>query len=59
MDAGLRHLAETLEKDVGMEVLTLAGGGSAGGFGAGAAAFFGGQLRMGIDVVLDLSLIHI
>lgn len=53
MDAGLRHLAEMLEKDVGMEVLTLAGGGSAGGFGAGAAAFFGGQLRMGIDVVLD------
>ena len=55
MDAGLRHLAETLEKDVGMEVLTLAGGGSAGCFGAGAAAFFGGQLRMGIDVVLDLT----
>lgn len=55
MDAGLRHLAETLEKDVGMEVLTLAGGGPAGGFGAGAAAFFGGQLRMGIDVVLDLT----
>ena len=55
MDAGLRHLAETLKKDVGMEVLTLAGGGSAGGFGAGAAAFFGGQLRMGIDVVLDLT----
>lgn len=54
MDAGLRHLAETLEKDVGMEVLTLAGGGSAGGFGAGAAAFFGGQLRI-IDVVLDLT----
>ena len=55
LDAGLRHLAEMLEKDVGMEVLTLAGGGSAGGFGAGAAAFFGGQLRMGIDVVLDLA----
>ena len=55
MDAGLRHLAEMLEKDVGMEVLTLTGGGSAGGFGAGAAAFFGGQLRMGIDVVLDLT----
>ena len=55
MDAGLRHLAEMLEKDVGMEVLTLAGGGSAGGFGAGAAAFFGGQLCMGIDVVLDLT----
>lgn len=55
MDAGLRYLAEMLEKDVGMAVLALAGGGSAGGFGAGAAAFFGGQLRMGIDVVLDLT----
>ena len=55
LDAGLRHLAEMLEKDVGMAVLALAGGGSAGGFGAGAAAFFGGQLRMGIDVVLDLT----
>ena len=55
MDAGLRHLAETLEKDVGMAVMAMAGGGSAGGFGAGAAAFFGGQLRMGIDVVLDLT----
>lgn len=40
-------------RDLGAEVLTLPGGGAAGGFGAGAAAFFGGTLRMGIDTVLD------
>lgn len=53
LDAGLRQLAQVLADDLGAEVLTLAGGGAAGGFGAGAAALFGGTLRMGIDVVLD------
>ena len=53
LDAGLRHLAQVLARDLGMEVLTLSGGGAAGGFGAGAAALFGGVLRMGIDTVLD------
>ena len=33
----------------------LGGGGAAGGFGAGAAAFFASPLRMGIDVVLELT----
>lgn len=40
----------------GAKRLVLGLGGSAtndGGFGAGAAAFFGGTLRMGIDTVLD------
>ena len=53
LDAGLYHLAQVLTRDLGAEVLTLPGGGAAGGFGAGAAAFFGGTLRMGIDTVLD------
>ena len=53
LDAGLRHLAQVLARDLGMEVLTLSGGGAAGGFGAGAATLFGGVLRMGIDTVLD------
>ena len=53
LDAGLYHLAQVLARDLGAEVLTLPGGGAAGGFGAGAAAFFGGTLRMGIDTVLD------
>ena len=33
----------------------LPGGGAAGGFGAGAAAFFASPLQMGIDVVLALT----
>ena len=33
--------------------LVLPGGGAAGGMGAGMAAFFGGQLKSGIDTLLD------
>ena len=55
LDEGLLHLARVIRRDLGPEVLTLPGGGAAGGFGAGAAAFFGSPLRVGIDVVLDLT----
>ena len=55
LDAGLAHLAAVIRRDLGREVLTLPGGGAAGGFGAGAAAFFGSPLRMGIDLVLELT----
>ena len=55
LDEGLLHLAQMIRRDLGTEVLTLPGGGAAGGFGAGAAAFLDSQLRMGIDVVLELA----
>ena len=55
LDDGLRQLAALLERDVGRDVLNLPGGGAAGGFGAGAAAFFASPLQMGIDVVLALT----
>lgn len=55
LDDGLRHLAEVIRRDLGRDVLTLSGGGAAGGFGAGVAAFFASPLRMGIDVVLELT----
>ena len=55
LDDGLRHLAEVIRRDLGHDVLSLSGGGAAGGFGAGAAAFFASPLRMGIDVVLELT----
>ena len=55
LDEGLRHLAEVIRRDLGRDVLELPGGGAAGGFGAGAAAFFASPLRMGIDVVLELT----
>lgn len=39
LDAGLRHLAQVLARDLGMEVLTLSGGGAAGGFAQGPPRF--------------------
>ena len=55
LDANLLHLAEVVRRDVSRDVLAIPGGGAAGGFGAGSVAFFGSQLRMGIETVLDLT----
>lgn len=54
LDDGLRHLAEVIESDLGGDLLALPGGGAAGGFGAGSAAFLGAKLQMGIETVLEL-----
>lgn len=53
LDDGLKNLSEVISKDLGMDVADLPGAGAAGGMGAGAAAFFGGKLIRGIDVVLE------
>lgn len=55
LDEGLAHLAAVIEKDMGRSLLTLPGGGAAGGFGAGSVAFLGARLQMGIEAVLDLT----
>ena len=53
LDGNLRHLAEVICRDLGTEILDLPGAGAAGGMGGGAAAFWNGKLRMGIETVLD------
>ncbi|MBQ9544723.1 MAG: glycerate kinase [Clostridia bacterium] len=53
LDAGLYNLAGVIKKDLGEDVIDLPGAGAAGGMGAGAAAFFGAKLVMGIEAVLD------
>lgn len=53
LDEGLSHLAGVIRRDLGLEVASLPGAGAAGGMGAGLVAFFGAELRPGIDVVLD------
>lgn len=53
LDEGLRHLAEVIRRDTGADAALLPGSGAAGGMGAGMAAFFGAQLRPGIETVLD------
>ena len=53
LDAGLRHVSEVIARDCGVAVADLPGAGAAGGCGAALPAFFGGELKRGIDVVLD------
>lgn len=53
LDGNLRHLAEVIRRDLDVEILDLPGAGAAGGMGGGAAAFWNGKLRMGIETVLD------
>lgn len=53
LERGAAHAANIIARDVGVDVTGIAGGGAAGGFAAGMYAFFGAQLRPGIDAVLD------
>lgn len=53
LDEGLFHLAGRIKRDLGADILNLPGAGAAGGMGGGLTAFLGGQLKMGIETVLD------
>jgi glycerate kinase len=53
LDRGLVHLCEVMRRDLGIDLGETPGGGAAGGMGAGMPAFFGSELKMGIDAVLD------
>ncbi len=53
LDGGLRHIAEIIRRDCGMDVSQMKGAGAAGGMGAGAVAFLGVELKKGIDILLD------
>jgi len=53
LDQNLNHLATVVKKDLGKDILDLAGSGAAGGMGGGMVAFLGSKLQMGIDTVLD------
>ncbi len=53
LDNALHHYARIIQRDLDVDVLTLAGGGAAGGMGAGLYAFCGADLRRGIEIVTD------
>lgn len=53
LEAGLENLAGVIEDQLGVDVKNIPGGGAAGGFGAGALAFFGGSLQSGVAAVMD------
>ena len=53
LDDGLRNYGAVMEKTFGTEVCNLAGAGAAGGIGGALKAFLNGNLRQGVEVVLD------
>ena len=53
LDDALRRFAEVVRQDIGVDVEHLAGSGAAGGLGGGLIAFLGGELRRGVDIILD------
>jgi len=58
LEAGLAHLAELVDKQLGRQVEHIPGAGAAGGLGAGAAAFMNGRLVSGIETVMAQSGLH-
>jgi len=53
LDKNLHRLATVVKRDMGVDMLSLAGGGAAGGLGAGLWAFLGARLTAGADLLLD------
>ena len=53
LDAALLHFAEVVKRDIGAEINDIPGAGAAGGLGGGMIAFTNGELRAGVDIVLE------
>ena len=53
LDAVLKHFAEIIRRDLGVDVEQLPGAGAAGGLGAGLVAFTGARLRPGAEMVME------
>ncbi len=55
LDKNLKNIADVVEKLTGKHIETIAGAGAAGGLGAGCVAFLDGELKKGIDIVIEFS----
>lgn len=53
LDKNLKHLSNIILKSLKKDVCNMPGAGAAGGMGAGIVAFLNGNLKSGIDTVLD------
>ncbi len=54
LDNNLKRLADLIRVETGVDLQGIAGSGAAGGIGGGLVAFTGGQLRSGIDLLLEI-----
>ncbi|MBI5590727.1 MAG: glycerate kinase [Deltaproteobacteria bacterium] len=53
LDANLTRYARLISRDLGIQVDSVPGAGAAGGVGAALLAFFGAELRPGIEIVVE------
>lgn len=54
LDGQLKSLDQAIRRNLGKDVSSVPGSGAAGAFGAGMLAFFGAELKSGIETVLDI-----
>jgi len=54
LDRGLQHYSNKIKEFIGIDISKLEGGGAAGGISAGLVAFFGAEIKSGIETVLDI-----
>jgi len=52
LDQGLAHLAELIQRDLGLSIGVVPGAGAAGGLGAGLIAFCKARLQPGVEIVM-------
>lgn len=55
LDDSLNHYASVIKEQIGKDVLNVPGAGAAGGLGAGLMAFLNGELKKGIEMVIEYS----
>ena len=53
LDKALKHVAEIIKNDLGVDILEVEGSGAGGGIGGGLLAFLNGRIISGADFVLD------
>lgn len=53
LDINLRHYASIVKAQIGKDILDVPGAGAAGGLGAGLMAFLDGNLKKGIEMVIE------
>ena len=54
LDTNLSYLADVINKSIGSDIRDIPGTGAAGGLGAGIIAFAKGELKPGIEIILDI-----
>ncbi|NLL83554.1 MAG: glycerate kinase [Lentisphaerae bacterium] len=58
LDRGLYNLARLIKESLNIDILTIPGGGAAGGLGAAAVAFFNAHLTPGSEAIINASGLH-